>query len=63
LGHSTCIDAVNDAVKAGVNLLALTHVSYRYGMDYWNRFMSCAVPRFPRSIVALNGLKIDLAPS
>ncbi|GGP21894.1 ribonuclease Z [Thermocladium modestius] len=60
LGHSTCLDAVRDAVEAGAKSLILTHISYRYGPDYWSAFMKCAIKAFPKSMVAMNGLKLTL---
>lgn len=59
-GHSTCLDAAIDAKEAGVNLLVLTHISYRYGCEHHWDFLRCAMAVFPRTIVARDGMVINI---
>ncbi|MFP3258885.1 MAG: MBL fold metallo-hydrolase [Caldivirga sp.] len=59
-GHSTCVDAALDAREAGVGLLVLTHISYRYGCEYHWDFLKCAASIFPRTLVARDGLVISV---
>ena len=59
-GHSTCIDAANDARESGVEILVLYHMSYRYNDDeYWS-FIKCASAIFPRTLAAYDGLILEI---
>ncbi|WP_052290727.1 ribonuclease Z [Caldivirga maquilingensis] len=59
-GHSTCLDAALDAKEAGTKLLVLTHMSFRYGYEYYWDFLKCASDVFPRTVVAKDGMIIEI---
>ena len=58
-GHSTCLDAALDAKEANAKLLVLTHMSFRYGYEYYWDFLKCASDVFPRTLVARDGMIIE----
>ncbi|WP_291999343.1 ribonuclease Z [Caldivirga sp.] len=59
-GHSTCLDAALDAKEAGVKLLVLTHMSFRYGYEYYWDFLKCASDVFPHTLTAKDNMIIEI---
>jgi len=59
-GHSTAAEAARIALEAGAHKLALTHISQRYSDSQTSPLLNEALAIFPNTVVAHDGLVIDI---